>query len=114
MRISDWSSDVCSSDLRQGLRIAAGCDHAADRVAHAAAILDRYQDAGVRLPGVPEVGVGREIAEIGFLGAHRATATFEEHVGGAEELADRQGVVEGKSVTVRVDLGGRRNLKKKK
>src|SRR3546814_20784192 len=32
----------------------------------------------------------------------------------SEALADRKSVVEGKSVSVRVDLGGRRIIKKKK
>src|SRR3546814_12210736 len=32
----------------------------------------------------------------------------------AIELPDRKSVVEGKSVSVRVDLGGRRNIKKQK
>src|SRR3546814_18146814 len=33
-------------------------------------------------------------------------------LGVGETLADRKSVVEGKSVSVRVDLGGRRNIKK--
>src|SRR3546814_2502972 len=28
MRISDWSSDVCSSDLRRGISFASRCTHA--------------------------------------------------------------------------------------
>src|SRR3546814_12027956 len=36
------------------------------------------------------------------------------HVGGESETVDRKSVVEGKSVSGRVDPGGRRNLKKKK
>src|SRR3546814_13137858 len=32
----------------------------------------------------------------------------------AEKIADRKSVVEGKSVSVRVDLGGGRSIKKKK
>src|SRR3546814_5458615 len=40
MRISDWSSDVCSSDLRRGLALSA--DQAAQR------FLPHHQDSGER------------------------------------------------------------------
>src|SRR3546814_14526480 len=36
------------------------------------------------------------------------------HSGGASTFTDRKRVVSGKSVSVRVDLGGRRSIKKKK
>src|SRR3546814_19114455 len=71
MRISDWSSDVCSSDL--GLR------H------EVPAPRDRLRQA-------QGDGRGRE---------NRAAG------------ADRKSVVLGKSVSVRVDLGGRRIITKK-
>src|SRR3546814_18483548 len=113
MRISDWSSDVCSSDLgqlpqgphsagdpdRQGIRLgvvarlggqghcAAGCARRDRRVlrAHPPLQSDRH---GRTAPAVQ----GRR---------HRRLAT------------DRKSVVKGKSVSVRVDLGGRRIIKKK-
>src|SRR3546814_15043518 len=79
MRISDWSSDVCSSDLVRGEAVA-------DR---AVAVAD---DAIA-----PEMRLARG------------------DLGGRAELrrrVDRKSVVEGKSVSVRVDLGGRRIIKK--
>src|SRR3546814_17244140 len=108
MRISDWSSDVCSSDLaaqhgrprreaepfsRPALRRpAAACRHR-PRARHAS------QDHAVRRGHLgARPGAGRR-------GAERDPQAW---------LRDRKSVVEGKSVSVRLDLGGRRNLKKKK
>src|SRR3546814_11545812 len=96
MRISDWSSDVCSSDLvDDGLLELGGGEgqapHPADR-------------AGVDQVLGPEL-VG-ELAEV-ELGHHDPRIA-------AEHLADRKSVVQGKSVSVRVDLGGRRIITKKK
>src|SRR3546814_17838875 len=82
MRISDWSSDVCSSDLGRGDRVPA------------AGRRDRHR-AGAR-PAQAGAGQGQ-----GRGGKDRAQA-------------DRKSVVSGKSVSVRVDLGGRRIIKKKK
>src|SRR3546814_20057623 len=73
MRISDWSSDVCSSDLH---------------------LLARRDD---------DVIFGGVVARI------RLAAETHEPVG-----LDRKSVVSGKSVSVRVDLGGRRIIKTKK
>src|SRR3546814_17496849 len=77
MRIRDWSSDVCSSDL--GRRAVGGqrqcmCLHLLQR---------RRQKVGAVVRGA---------------------------IAGVERLGDRQSVEKGKSVSVRVDLGGRRNI----
>src|SRR3546814_17674596 len=72
MRISDWSSDVCSSDLR-GPELAGGVETSGWREADKA---DPHPNL------LPE--------------------------------GDRKSVVSGKSVSVRVDRGGRRIIKKKK
>src|SRR3546814_20684461 len=97
MRISDWSSDVCSSDLlleellaevgvaghlAQGADLAPGRAHVAQQVGDAAVL------------GGVGVGAHEEDAPLGARG-------------------DRKSVVWGKSVSVRVDLGGRRNIKNK-
>src|SRR3546814_19880224 len=79
MRISDWSSDVCSSDLGAGgglSRLLAG---------------KRRRRGGRRVAGVGRGSPGEAL--------------------GAEWTEDRKSVVSGKSVSVRVDLGGRRILK---
>src|SRR3546814_16919663 len=87
MRISDWSSDVCSSDLRRNRlrrqRQPQGQEHRTSR-----AYLDL--DAGRRRSHGSRGG------------------------GNGSRGADRKSVVSGKSVSVRVDLGGRRRIKKKK
>src|SRR3546814_18355369 len=106
MRISDWSSDVCSSDLalagpaaatalvgarqrRQGRSGMPATDRPADS--------DRpRRPAGRRLPEPERVGV---------LG-HRNRR--------GQARPDRKGGVSGKRESVSVDLGGRRNIRKKK
>src|SRR3546814_12899464 len=109
MRISDWSSDVCSSDL-------AG---AAGRGAGGQQIIDGgLRDEGPA-QGAVECAHGLGVAQ--RLDAVAAPRTGERHPGAdalrqvpAALLArnpqpgDRKSVVEGKSVSVRVDLGGRR------
>src|SRR3546814_15219556 len=77
MRISDWSSDVCSSDLlRAGGR------------------RDRRRDAPGQRRGAAPRRRGRRLRR-------------------GRRRTDRKSVVSGKSVSVRVDLGGRRIIKKK-
>src|SRR3546814_19524515 len=107
MRISDWSSDVCSSDLlrpkaplkgrniwRNGPR--SGClqaaSHFSRRGDRAACLHDRFP-SGRRLREQPA----------------SARPTLKRR---PSDL-DRKSVVSGKSVSVRVDPGGRRLIKKK-
>src|SRR3546814_8106278 len=86
MRISDWSSDVCSSDL----------------ITNPAHLIGGPQALGEVGDFLLENGKVRVIVQSGLYS--RDFGVF----------ADRQSVVSGKSVSVRVDLGGRRILKKKK
>src|SRR3546814_10223846 len=93
MRISDWSSDVCSSDLpvpwRHGAR---------GRPGRGTGRMGRVEPVpGVRRPR------GRAVAALRRGGGGRRLAR-----------SDRKSVVSGKSVSVRVELGGRGILKKKK
>src|SRR3546814_6050317 len=80
MRISDWSSDVCSSDLARFHR----------------ELAEQFPDA--------LYGSRRDFSAklAGEFDAALATGS------------DRKRVVKGKSVSVRVDLGGRRIIKKKR
>src|SRR3546814_17224952 len=93
MRISDWSSDVCSSDL---IHIVSGLLLPIwKRLPNESTRVYRLQtDTGERI-------VGRRVSPAWVAGA---TAT-----GGR----DRKSVVSGKRVSVRVDLGGRRFITKK-
>src|SRR3546814_12366160 len=103
MRISDWSSDVCSSDLT------------------------------IFVARTDRMGIARQIADLrdALVQAWPVTIFPEGTTSGADELLafkasllaaleppppgviDRKSVVSGKSVSVRVDLGGRRIIKKK-
>src|SRR3546814_20542665 len=105
MRISDWSSDVCSSDL--GMR----------------AVKDFGQFSNlVPRPTLPH-SIPRMPSRILALSASSAAISAMISSGsrsGASSALfgffteDRKSVVSGKSVSVRVDLGGRRTIKKKK
>src|SRR3546814_12588541 len=98
MRISDWSSDVCSSDLsrrwRCRRRVLARCPFRAGTGPADGVVPDV-----VPAPAEPE---SRDIRD------HSGLSGIQGH--GPE----RKSVVWGKSVSVRVDLGGRRIIKKKK
>src|SRR3546814_18767279 len=102
MRISDWSSDVCSSDL------------AANRTPSQSQSEDQSQTQNPS--PAPTWATERTHATTALVAAPRslmhAAATTDLPV---DDLAtaDRKSVVEGKSVSVCVDLGGRRIIKKK-
>src|SRR3546814_13821122 len=100
MRISDWSSDVCSSDLGgphpSQTRHEQRPDAACPRYPHPKeARQDCLADAARCLP-VPR------LTPCGPVRSPRHPAS-----------PDRKSVVTGKSVSVRVDLGGRRIIQKK-
>src|SRR3546814_15771116 len=98
MRISDWSSDVCSSDL---LAVELGVAEEAGT----GAVLTVLRGFALAV----EVLVTHPAGAAGDVeGDHDPVAD-----GDLGDL-DRKSVVEGKSVSVRVDLGGRRIIKKKK
>src|SRR3546814_13069359 len=114
MRISDWSSDVCSSDLELAA-IGAECRlelcKLLERSDHLALVADQRQRLavgariGIGVRGV-DVDIG-EVVEIAGVGRGRP--------GAAEDLGiDRKSVVKGKGVSVRVDIVGRSIIKKKK
>src|SRR3546814_19886618 len=92
MRISDWSSDVCSSDLRNRCRRSPARSGAATEI---------RPDLQSRLCGLA-------------LALSGESRTHPAHQRDRHQAADRKSVVSGKSVSVRVDLGGRRIIKKKK
>src|SRR3546814_14269567 len=94
LRISEWVSDVCSSDL------------------------DKYpvaSFAGDVIGGIPlALGGTRLLTQLG-MNAPRAALATDAATGayfGSGENKDRKSVVKGKSVSVRVDLGGCRIIKK--
>src|SRR3546814_11503824 len=108
MRISDWISDVCSSDRRHRVR------RLGDRA--------RFCDLAVLLARGPAARAGGDRA-LWVNAASREMPDASPPVRSARpdprrerrlDRQDRKRVVYGKSVSVRVDLGGRRFIKKKK
>src|SRR3546814_17929668 len=129
MRISDWSSDVCSSDLsaKAGGHIRRGQEAACRSHGGrpASCLSARTGIGGRRKSGTVRVSVARHFRILRASGAPARgpyPVLAPEPVDGAamkpfsswrrQPSVDRQSVVKGKSVSVRVDLGGRRMLKK--
>src|SRR3546814_18694313 len=117
MRISDWSSDVCSSDL--GLQITTFATPAARRQRVAWTAFHR----DLRLEPHPTVRRTRarpcdgRVAAARRAGGGRARECHRGHPGRGRRLPrhlDRKGGGLGKSVDVRVAHGGRGNIKTKK
>src|SRR3546814_11214715 len=103
MRISNWSSDVCSSDLRVRRH--------------------RFLDAQ-RLRLLDEPGRARRPVVAGYPGirgfdrrhenrGRHCRCALPPHPDGSTERRDRKSAVLGKRWAVRVELGGRRLIKKK-
>src|SRR3546814_15201506 len=123
MRISDWSLDVCSSDL--GLSHAAGISDNVIRIGFITDMSGVYSDidgkAGADAVRMAIADAGGEIdgkkielfvadhQNKADIGSARARQWFDE-----KNLGDRKSVVSGKSWAVRVGMGGRRISKKKK
>src|SRR3546814_1027171 len=135
LRISDWSSDVCSSDLALGLAREISERHgvAVDVAIHAPGREGDHRNHHAHLLTTtrrigPE-GLGaktRELDQKTSGEVERWRGRWAEMQNRALELANvpdrvdhrshkrvRQRVVQGKSVSVRVDLGGRRRINNK-
>src|SRR3546814_13446359 len=110
MRISDWSSDVCSSDLLQVNRFLERGAYIFQFVDHDAFGAHGFGDSGEALV-VELSGDEAAIVEINLVFLFRAPLAIVEDQRGNRN--DRKGVVEGKSWSGRVDLGGRSIIKKK-
>src|SRR3546814_14254402 len=132
MRISDWSSDVCSSDLAIAtvttsdtklvltVRTTAfdkaspeGGSGTIEKVASTGdAGLSAFAGAEIAKLERPELTSAKVIVSGGrALQSSEHFKTLIEPL--ADKLGDRKSVVKGKSVAVRVDLGGGRIIKKK-
>src|SRR3546814_19321770 len=97
MRISDWSSDVCSSDL---LTIRG-------RPPGEYIVNLHYYKTENKLPVPVNIYVAEVNPKLKVLNYSIVNLQQE----GDEATADRTSVVEGKRVSVSVDLGGRRFIK---
>src|SRR3546814_2951832 len=98
MRISDWSSDVCSSDL-----VRSGAERRR-RIGNAARC--RRQPCRYRCAWRHGVSDNHDVEGPTLLGGARLPQS--------NQRPDRKSVVQGKSVSVRVDLGGLRIRNKDK
>src|SRR3546814_11154927 len=101
MRISDWSSDVCSSDLGERQQLIRHGEGARDVAAgnHELAAEPEGVSEGRGMSGPPRPGDRRAYMSL------RPVRVA---------MRDRKSVVSGKRVSVRVDPGGRRIIKKKR
>src|SRR3546814_17374585 len=110
MRISDWSSDACSSDLLNVhlVRSALASQDSARSLSALSASFRRvsplYSSSASRYSGFTRVNKG--------LSTLAAWSTLTRSV--PPRRRDRKSVVEGKGVSGRVDLGGSGRIKKKK
>src|SRR3546814_11928581 len=113
MRISDWSSDVCSSDLILVMveGVAAGpVDHADIGIAVAAPV--PVEGRVRRQQRVGKTGAGNEARRP--VRSRRHLRRGERRPRQPDAAGARKSGVWGKSVSVRVEIGGRRVIKKKK
>src|SRR3546814_13626326 len=128
MRISDWSSDVCSSDLRTTHYVSVICrgELWARRTTtyraitrRVSGIFTRYVPLWIKILAIlPVIEDGSVLAlcslrEKGMKWTMMAAAAISLAALPTPANADRKSGVSGKSVSVRVDLGGRRSQKKK-
>src|SRR3546814_12620017 len=117
MRISDWSSDVCSSDLIKaddfgGIGYGYGYAFAEDNLCVLLEDLVTIRGERAKYMGrdgsytiVPNSNTADNVTS-DYFWKFVATDAIVANL-------DRKSVVSGKSVSVRVDLGGRRIIKKK-
>src|SRR3546814_19240913 len=107
MRISDWSSDVCSSDLKA---VQQGFDRSHPRL----------RQWSYRVRSAARMATPRQASELVRHDARAAARLRRVHEHGLwtrtrpADHADRKSVVEGKSVAVRVVISGSRIMTKNK
>src|SRR3546814_12065755 len=107
MRISDWSSDVCSSDL-----IRSGVNMAMRMMGEQFVTGETIAEALKRARAQEARGFTYSYDMLGE--AAMTMADAERYYRDYDAAIDRKSDVSGKGVSVRVDLGGRRIIKKKK
>src|SRR3546814_16825971 len=118
MRISDWSSDVCSSDLQAG-----GPQWSRGRLG-----LSRWRpfssrrtgsgdpdarSSGFLLYGLPDFRSVDDLSGSDASGREPKQRTDRASSGWNDDFRERKRVVQGQRVSVRVDLGVGRLIKKK-
>src|SRR3546814_14261764 len=117
MRISDWSSDVCSSDLGKFDFVLISGEKQERRLLE----LNLIRPGDYAFQGYPKFELVAKMAArpLRLFDNDRPTVIYNPHFDPEFSswplvaMEDRKGVVKGKSVTVRVELGGSRIIKKK-
>src|SRR3546814_15351382 len=104
MRISDWSSDVCSSDLT--------FDRRSRRDMADGPAMPRFAPQAVVGAAVAHI-VERRIGTDACPDGGQLGGSFQIGAAARCDYRDRKSVVEGKRVSVRVVLGGPGSIKKK-
>src|SRR3546814_13994189 len=107
MRISDWSSDVCSSDLVfDGIWQLDEADEAAKYEAEPGHVKVKDLNNDGKINADDQQIIGNPLPK--WIGGMTNTFNYK----GVDFSLDRKSVVEGKSVAVSVGQGGRRKFKK--
>src|SRR3546814_13771595 len=88
MRISDWSSDVCSSDLKSGIRMTdkLGALYVLGRVARTGSFGAAGREMGLSQPSVSRIIAGLE-REVGVALLSRSTRAVTLTEAGGQDLA---------------------------
>src|SRR3546814_17259190 len=108
MRISDWSSDVCSSDLDRSI-------HRLREQPRAVAAEFHSEAGGADQHPARGQGISDAETVAGRRGQHGGPGPFELLSDRQDALrVDRKSVGEGKNESVRLELGSTRIIKKKK
>src|SRR3546814_13052119 len=102
MRISDWSSDVCSSDLPHAAR------------ALGIGMVFQHFSLFEAMTVLENIALGMDRAEDRRVLARRVREVSQAYGLPLDPARDRKSVGEGQGVAVRVDFGGRRIIRKKK
>src|SRR3546814_20169581 len=128
MRISDWSSDVCSSDLSFNYTksnanypsVVAGATYSLEGLSkYSYSLVGYYEKYGIQArvaytyrDDFLQTAVGRNSEQEYFNGYGQLDASLSYDLTDNFTVLDRKSVVSGKSVSVRVDIGGRGIIKK--
>src|SRR3546814_14440567 len=108
MRISDWRSDVCSSDLMVGKSFDFLMDRDGDPITPTMIYKRALSPDDWTRRGLDSSILHRQAFRRGLLTGETANPIMR------ALASDRTSVVSGKSVSVRVAIGGRRIIKNKK
>src|SRR3546814_11281117 len=109
MRISDWSSDVCAEDDLEWEKLAKSSGASSRDEILADIGLGKRLAAVVARRFAPENAILATTAAAVDEITSTANAPILIHGNAGQAVQDRKSVVSGKSVSVRVDLGGRRS-----